>query len=511
MATVQEPGSLEWWLARLDRRLVDRQRPMRELDDYYTGAQPLHAASAKFTAAFGDRFPHVAANFMELIVDAHRERLHVQGVRIGDGREGDRDAWDWWQRNRLDAGSQVLHTECLVTGVAYAMVWPDGDEPVATIESPLQVVVETDPAMPWRRRAGYKRYVGEDLRWHAELYLPDGSPGPDDKAAVYKFRTRTRAGAVDTASPVTMSRWEREDDLGEPWPIPVKIGVVPIVPFVNRPRLGPSDRARERRDGRSEIAGVLSSQDMIDLLRAGAAVGAEFGAFRQKFMIGVDIPVDPLTGKPFTDVKAAIQYLWLLQPSDPDNEHQRPQVGSFDVSPLDPYFGGIKSEMQTMASITRTPTHYFLQQSGQPPSGESLRSAEVGLVAKVRDSQLHKGDGWEELIRLQYAWRGDARAGDTSYELIWRDPEYRTEAEHTDALVKQRQSLEIPLEVTWEKLGYSPHEIRRMKTMRAEEALLEALRPPPVATVTLGPGQAPQQLAQPAQPPLLSAGDNGTS
>lgn len=506
MSTIYEPGSLEWWIARLDRRLADRQRPMRELDDYYTGAQPLHAASAKFTAAFGDRFPHVAANFMELIVDAHRERLHVQGVRIGDGKEGDRDAWDWWQRNRLDAGAQVLHTECLVTGVAYGMVWPEGDDPVATIESPLQVVVETDPAMPWRRRAAFKRYVGEDLRWHAELYLPDGAPGPDDKAALYKFRTHTKAGSVDTASPVTMSRWEREDDLDEPWPIPIRIGVVPIVPFVNRPRLGPSDRGRERRDGRSEIAGVLSSQDMIDLLRAGAAVGAEFGAFRQKFMIGVDIPTDPLTGKPFTDVKAAIQYLWLLQPSAQDDPNApNPQVGSFDVSPLEPYFNGIKSEMQTMASITRTPYHYFLQQSGQPPSGESLRSAEVGLVAKVKDSQLHKGDGWEEMIRLQYAWRGDKRAGDPSYELIWRDPEYRTEAEHTDALVKQHQSLEVPLEVTWERMGASPQEIRRWKAMRAEEALLAALRAPAIA-----PAAQPGQPGQPAETVPVSGG-NGTS
>lgn len=497
-----EPGSLEWWLARLDRRLADRQRPMRELDDYYAGAQPLHAASAKFTQAFGDRFPHIAANFMEVVVDAHRERLHVQGVRIGDDREGDQDAWNWWQRNHLDANSQVLHTDALVMGVAYGMVWPAGDEPVATIESPLQVVVETDPAMPWRRRAALKRYVGEDLRWHAELYLPDNSPAEGDGAAVYKFRTRGRAGSIDMASPVTMTRWEREDDLDEAWPIPIRIGVVPIVPFVNRPRLGPSDRLRERRDGRSEIAGVLSSQDMIDLLRAGAAVGAEFGAFRQKFMIGVDVPTDPLTGKPFTDVRAAIQYLWLLQPSDPDNENQRPQVGSFEVSPLEPYFEGIKSEQQTMASITRTPYHYFLQQGGQPPSGESLRSAEVGLVAKVRDSQLHKGDGWEEMIRLQYAWRGDRRADNHSYELIWRDPEYRTEAEHTDALVKKVQTLGLPLEVAWEQMGASPQEIRRWRAMNAADALLGALRTP-APTISL----TTSSPAPPAVAPV--AGGNG--
>ena len=38
---------------------------------------------------------------------------------------GDADAWDWWQRNRLDAESQVAHTESLVKGLAYVLVWPD--------------------------------------------------------------------------------------------------------------------------------------------------------------------------------------------------------------------------------------------------------------------------------------------------------------------------------------------------------------------------------------------------
>ncbi len=52
------------------------------------------------------------------LVDAHRERLHVQGIRIGDAPEGDADAWRWWQENRLDAESQKAHTESLVKGVA---------------------------------------------------------------------------------------------------------------------------------------------------------------------------------------------------------------------------------------------------------------------------------------------------------------------------------------------------------------------------------------------------------
>jgi len=91
---------------------------MTRFEDYYAGQQPLAFASAKFRQAFGDRFPAFSSNFMALVVDAHRERLHVQGIRIGDAPEGDVDAWRWWQDNRLDAESHKAHTDSLVKGIA---------------------------------------------------------------------------------------------------------------------------------------------------------------------------------------------------------------------------------------------------------------------------------------------------------------------------------------------------------------------------------------------------------
>lgn len=466
-----EVGSIEWWLARLGRRLTDRQRPMRDYDDYYVGDQPLALASVKFAAAFGDRFPHLSANYMELVVDAHRERLHVQGVRIGDQKEGDRDAWDWWQRNHLDASSQILHGESLVEGTASVLVWPNADgEPEASVESPLEMVVEAEPSQPWRRRAAMKRYVGDDMRLHAELYLPDG---------VYKFVTRSKASSLMTIDWLgTVPRWEREE-LDEAWPLPNRLGVVPVVPFFNRPRLGPSRFNAERRDGRSEIAGVMSNQDAINKLRADAIIASEYAAFPQRFMIGIDVPLDPITNEPITDIRASMMHLWLLQRAQTDDPSEPPpQVGQFAAASLTPYFEGIESEKRAIASISRTPYHYLQQQGGQPPSGESLRSSEIGLVAKVGDSMLFKGDSWEEVLRLQFAWRGDERANIPGYEMIWKNPEYQTLAELVDALVKLRASLDLPLEVAWEKYGASPTEIVRWKTMLDEEGLAAAASTP---------------------------------
>lgn len=478
--------SPEWWRDRLGKQLAGRQAPLRQLERYYRGTQPLAFASEKFRQAFGNRFAVFTSNYMSLVVDAHRERLHVQGIRIGDAQEGDTDAWSWWQRNRMDSESQKAHTESLVKRMAYALVWPDADgQPIVTIEDPLQMIVETEPGRSWRRRAALKRWLDEETgRIYANVYLPDGIYKWQSEQKTQDFSSLTWGWELDSV------RWSRRSVAGEPWPVPNKLGIVPIVPIVNRPRLDG--------DGDSEIAMVLSNQDAIDKYRADALVASEFASFRQRFAIGIDVPVDPITGQPFTDITAAVSHLWIFQKAETDDPNaSNPTVGEFDITPLEPYFKGIESETQAIASITRTPYHYFLQHGGQPPSGESLRSAEAGLLAKVRDSQLHKGQGWEEVFRLQFAWLGDPRASeDLAYELIWRDPEFRTESEHVDALVKMG-SLGIPQEVLWEKLPATPSEIARWRTMQADDALTNLSLTAPPNPTPQGPQQPPQGNANP--------------
>jgi hypothetical protein len=166
-----------------------------------------------------------------------------------------------------------------------------------------------------------------------------------------------------------------------------------------------------------------------------------------------------------------------LPPPDPEDPNPAdPELGEFEQTDLASMIAAIQMEVQHTGAISRTPYHYLLPQAGQPPSGESLKSAETGLVAKVRDSMLHTGESWEEVFRLNFAFRGDARSQDLGAEVIWKDPESRTEAVHTDAMVKW-QTLNIPDEVIWEELGLSPRQIARIKELNAAEA--EALQVAP--------------------------------
>ena len=491
-------GSHDWWLARLGKRLDDRRDRMERYEAYYAGRQPLAFVSDTFRAAFGDRFRTFSANFMSLVVNTHRQRLKVQGIRIGDHDAGSVDAWDWWQRNRLDSESQTAFTEMLVKGLAYVLVWPDpvSGEPEATIESPLQVVVETEPGKSWKRRAALKRWLADDGKYRAELYLPDG---------IYKFRSAQKATEFSGASWGQLAQWERDETPGEAWPVQNRLGVIPIVPLVNRPRLtgvvldaygrtlpgviGPDK-------GQSELAPVMSNQDVINKLRADMVNASDLAAFRQRWLTNWQVEIDEKTGQPIEPFKAAVDRLWILPPPDPDDPSAKdvqPKFGEFEQTELSGLIAGIGSETQELGSISQTPYHFLLPQSGQPPSGESLKSAEASLVAKVGDTQTYTGEPLEEVFRLNFAWRGDPRGDDLGAEIIWAPHESQSEAVHTDAISKWG-AMGIPDEIRWEALGFSPRQIVRITEMRDAAIAAEA---PPVQ---------PEPTTEPVDMPMVVPG-----
>lgn len=457
-----------WWLRRLMQRLYERQDRLQRWDDYYSGQQPLAFASDKFREAFGGRFRAFSSNFCALVVDGTRERLEVQGFRFGDAN-GDKDLWRIWQENDLDGGSQIAHTEALIKGVAYTIVEPtaDGLAPVITVEDPLDCIVELAPKDRRHRLAGLKRWLADDGYLMAYLYLPD---------AIYKYRSTKPwidplggLGALSSLGQewLATARFDefRTDD--EEWPLPNALRTVPIVPLFNRPRL--------RGEGQSEIAPVISNQDAINKYRADALVAAEFAAFRQRWLMGVDIPVDPDTNQPVQTFKAAVDHLWMIPGRDPDDPGaSEPKVGEFEATDLAPYQRMIETEVGHMSSIARMPYHYLLgQPTSVPPSGESIKASEAGLVKKVMTAQIHLGDGWEETMRLALRAMRDERADLRTAETIWADPETRNEGVRTDSIIKQFQAGIIDRRVALEALGYSPEQIDRMTGVETTEPVAD--------------------------------------
>jgi hypothetical protein len=474
-----QEGSSEWWLLNLHRKLIARAPALRRFEDYYDGKHDLSFVTSQYREQFGKMLQGLSDNWMELIVDAVEERLHVDGFRMGDQPESDKDAWYYWQRNCLDADSESIHSTALQCRSSYVMVWTGDDKaPEITGEHPLQTIVAYKAGSRRKRAAALKAWVDE---WtgltRANVYLPGEIHKFISKKSmtVTDYRTATdRERALD----VLWRRWERltdEEVVEHPYG-------VPIVELRNRPRL--------LGDPRSELESVLSTQDQINKLVCDMLIASEFAAFRQRWATGVEEPVDPQTGRPLANYMTGIDR--LLAVGDPSAK-----FGEFGPTDLGNYVKAIENRVQSLASRTRTPPHYLLGQSGSFPSGESLKATETGLIAKCRSRMRHFGEGHEEVMRLAFLVQDDPRANEWSAETIWADPESRSEAEHTDSLLKMR-SLGVPLAVLWEKAGFSQTEIGRFKTMLVEEALNRIVAGQPIVTTPSQMTNEPDPEPEPA-------------
>lgn len=443
-------GSPKWWLVRLSKKLNERIKATKVYDDYYESKHNLAFASITFKNVFGDLFTDLADNWCELIIDATEERLNVDGFRIGRDPESDTDAWKMWQANQLDLESQMAHTDAMIMGESAVIIWNDPDRPdipLMTVEHPHQVIVAHAAGNRRRRAAALKRWRGDDGVNYATVYLPDG---------VYKYQSSSRASVFATAaSGEQAAHWKQRQVDGEDWPLANPLGVVPVVPLVNKPRL--------LKPGRSEIAQVIPLQDAVNKLLADMLIAAEFESFRQRYATGLELPTDD-DGKVISDFRHAIDRLWVSADHDT-------KFGEFSPHDLTNFTTAIDMIVQHLASKTRTPPHYFYL-SGQFPSGETIKSAETGLVAKVTRKQRSFGESWEEVIRLGFAVLDDGRSDETASETIWADPESRTESEHVDAVVKRR-SLGVPDEQLQEDAGYTPQQISRFSQMAGQSGSLK--------------------------------------
>ena len=438
-----DPYTSEWWLERLGAQLDGREATVRTYRSYYAGNQPLALASKKFREAFGTTYGRFADNFVALVVQAVEERLTVDGFRWDDD-PGSRKAWKIWQANYLDAQSQKAHREALITGVCPVIVGPGNEGPIIRAQKAEEVAVGYADD-PMERAAAMKRFRALDGQMLATLYFAD---------RVEKYQqVRTVTWANQYGRGYELGGWERRTVPGEDWPLVHDLGEVPVVELVNDPDL---DNV-----GTSEIRQVLPLQDALNKLLVDMLVASEFAAFRQRWVTGMEIPTDKETGKPVELFKAAVDRVW--QARDPGVK-----FGDFEQSDLAPYVKAIETVIQHMATTTRTPAHYLLGSSGTFPSGESLRATETGLVAKAKRRMRDMGEGWEEVMRIAFAASGDAtRAEYHAGEIVWRDPEYRTEAEHVDALVKLG-TIGVPNEQLWEDAGYTPQQIERFAELAAE-------------------------------------------
>lgn len=426
-------------------------------DKYYAGEQPSAFMAKKAREALDSSLTQLSVNVPKLLVKSRTERLEVTGFRTGG--QPDELLWEAWKRNRLRDAADQAHTDALVYGRSFLIVWADSaGRATVTVESPLQVAVTRDPVTR-QVTAALKRWVDAEGFSRAALYLPD--------------EVRLLKGAR-VVNPVTGPSWQAPTNGFIPtgWEVtevlPNPFGVVPVVPMVNRGRLSDVD-------GRSEMEDVLGLTDALNKIMADAMVTSEYFARPRRWATGLEIeydeddnPIYPFTGNESTG-RAFIA------------ESPETKFGQFEPSDLSPYSTLTATLISQIGAIAGLPPHYLGVHGDQPASADAIRSAEATLVSRCLELQRVFGQAWADVARLILAVETGADPLSVDVEPVWSSPETRTPAQSADAAAKLA-GIGVPLRTLLsEVLGWSPEAVDEAIAASRSEALLSQVMNGPVA------------------------------
>lgn len=431
----------------LDRVLNLINRPsLTVLDEYYNGEQPLKYLPPHVRAELGDRIPTIVLNVPRVAVGSIEERLDVDGFSLSrNDAAADESLSDIWQANDLDEWSQLCHIEALKHGISFVTVWANDDDPRfprIAVESAHQMAVEYAPGTR-EVQAAAKVWEEQDPDnadvkiTRAVLYLPDRIEHYSRKA-----------------SPMIMvggGQWQLDDTIDNP------LGVVPVVPFVNRPSL--TDMS-----GQSELKDVMPLTDGINKLLSDMLVTAEHHAEPRRYATGVQIPAGAANNE---RLRAEVREKWReALAGDTWLGGKDVNFGQFSAADLQNFVAGVNLLLGKAAFITGLSPHMLGITTENPASAEAIRSSETPLIRRVRRKMRTFGGSWERVMRLALLVR-DGSVPDEALSMftLWANPETQTFSQDADAVQKLVSSDPpvITVRAARERLRFSPTEIKRME------------------------------------------------
>lgn len=415
--------------ARLDARLLIEDR----LRIAYEGRSPVAFLSPEAREALRGRLTELPVNLVRVAVDTIAERLVVEGFGA------DPALWAAWRASGMLRGSQAAHSDSLLTGCGLVSVWtgPDGRTPSIRPESTRQAVVDVDPATG-DRRWGVKRWIGADRYGRALVMLPD---------TVTQLRTAQQLPDAEGQLLPTVGGWHTVDVLDNP------LGVVPLVPLVNRP-------STERPLGTSEVADVLPLVDAISKLCQDLLVTSEAHSRPRRWASGIEIVTDEL-GVPENPFLETPSRVWTA-------ESEGARFGEFPPASLQSFVHGTAVLLRMIAAVTAIPPATLGLTSDTPASAEALRASESGLVSRCRLKQAGLGESWSEVGRLALMVLTGRDADPPS--VSWADAESRSEIVAADRAAKL-SALGVSLESILDDLGWPPDKIAAELDRRRRDVL----------------------------------------
>lgn len=339
----------------------------------------------------------------------------------------------------------MAHTDALVYGRAYVTIAaPDPSDPmivdpsvpIIRVESPTSMYADIDPrtrSVRWAVRVVDDANGG---RIAATLYTPD-------RTEVYEHNGQ------ELVLSQTISHG---------------LGMVPVVPVVNRQRVADTL-------GSSAITPEIRSvTDSISAMLMNLRTTSELMAVPQRVIFGTE--KDKLTND--GELSALDLYISsYLTFEDPDTKMQQLQAAE-----LRNFSEGIGQLLKMAASYTGLPPQYLSTASDNPASADAIRSSESRLVRTCEAKTAVFGEAWEQVMRIAKLVMGtQLTLDDHRMEAIWRDPATPTFQAKADAVMKLYAggSGVIPVEQARIDMGYSPEARQNMEEWDKQSPMSQAL------------------------------------
>lgn len=487
------------WVARLGKKIRERQPTIERWQRYYEGYQDLPSGPQQHKDAYR-RFQKLArTNLCGLCVDSRVHRMKVTGFRNGTGRTAGQNSavWDLWQREKMDSRQFTVYRKAFSQSEAFVIVSPspaDPRRPRLTIESPLNVTVEVDPGEPSRRIAALRMWHDPlAKRWMATLWLRATPGQPVGRRLYYES---VREMKYDSPPDFAPESWRTRAD-EEP-----TTADVPVYPFLN---------GDEGEDPRSAFDVGLDVQNRLNLTLLNRLTAERYAAFRQRYLTNYTPVEDPETGLLVPPFNPGADQTITIPPPEPGEPE--PRIGDLAQTDTSQMLRACESDIRSFAAVTITPVYYLPGGDLTNIGSDTIVALDAGHVQSIKERMAAWSEVWEEVLQT---CSDIAELGEdlSSSEIVWDPPEAFNPAAVADYATKLR-GAGVPLPMIAEEIGWSPQQVDRLRNEMTQEQMRAALAQPavprpggqssssraPTATTPAAPAQPTRPATTPPVPP----------
>lgn len=401
----------------------------------------------------------IRVNYCDPIVEAPVSRLKIEGLSCDEPKTLEA-LTAVWKYNRMDAKSIKLHRNAIKKGDAFAQVWPyfpkgstkpDRYEIKFLTPDIVLPIYESDDSESLSMVR--KQWVSFDANGqpvaHKRLFYPDRI-----ERYYHPLNRQTTSMTINDYSRLS---WMEDTTDGFPGTIENPYGFIPIIHFRNKEDDSPF--------GTSELHNAFSIQDGINKLVVDLMRTADFQAFKQRYVIGVEeeeLPLNPDTGR--RELQSNPGDVWRF------SEGEGIQVGELSEQDPQGLLNSIDKMVDHLSAVTRTPKSSLQDNQGTASSGFALSKVEAPLLDKVAEKQISFGNSYEDVNRVIVAmmqYHGDLPKGDMPETSVNWQSSTSESAEEKLANAQRKQILKQNSVISAKQWaieeGYTEDEIEAMQ------------------------------------------------